>query len=220
MARAPGTEQGMAGGQSDNDKRQPLWQHGGYNQQAPLYQWTRRLVSARKAMLKYLAGNPIDDVANLQVTPDGNVLSFVRGSALAVVTRRGFSGSASVPTPFRPGTQLCDELQSVSVSTHVCDNSTSNRQDCGHSGTEKPDCEAAGCCWSPIDPNPGSVPWCFYPTGGPPGPPPSPPGPPPAANCIVVGQDGSVQIQVNSGLPKVYILKTSLDSHSTEQQRA
>ena len=46
-----GTEQGMAGGQSDNDKRQPLWRHGGYNRSAPLYRWTKRMVAARKAML-------------------------------------------------------------------------------------------------------------------------------------------------------------------------
>ena len=62
-----GTEQGMAGAQSDNDKRQPLWSHGGYNTGAPLYQWTTRLVGARKAMLKLLnsSGGDIDEVDNM-----------------------------------------------------------------------------------------------------------------------------------------------------------
>ena len=23
-------------------------------------------------------------------------------------------------------------------------------------------CTAAGCCWSPVDPNPGNSPWCFF----------------------------------------------------------
>lgn len=43
-----GTEQGMAGGQSDNDKRQPLWSHGGYDVGSPLYIWTAALVRARR----------------------------------------------------------------------------------------------------------------------------------------------------------------------------
>ena len=42
----------MAGGEADNDKRQPLWSHGGYGTTAPLYSWTARLVAARQAMLR------------------------------------------------------------------------------------------------------------------------------------------------------------------------
>jgi hypothetical protein len=207
----------MAGGQSDNDKRQPLWEHGGYNTQAPLYQWTARLVAARKMMLKSLSAVSIDVLSALQVTPDGNVLGFVRGNALAVMCKRGYSGSATVATSFRSGTQLCAALAPstagtlLSASSHAsCNNGTSNRQDCGHSGTQQPECEAAGCCWSPVQPNPGSVPWCFH-SSNPPGPPPppAPPGPPPSSKCVSVGQDGSVQVQLNAGLPEVYIVKGS-----------
>ena len=27
-------------------------------------------------------------------------------------------------------------------------------------------CVAAGCCWSPVDPNPSNLPWCFYQNAG------------------------------------------------------
>mgnify|MGYP001998778939 CR=1 FL=1 len=28
-------------------------------------------------------------------------------------------------------------------------------------GTSQEQCEASGCCWSPVDPNPDNQPWCF-----------------------------------------------------------
>lgn len=42
--------------------------------------------------------------------------------------------------------------------------------DCGHVGTQQPDCEASGCCWQPSEGRPRSVggngdPWCFYKSG-------------------------------------------------------
>ena len=43
-----------------------------------------------------------------------------------------------------------------------CDVADSDRWDCGHSGTQQQDCEADGCCWSPVDPNPTNLPWCFH----------------------------------------------------------
>lgn len=34
--------------------------------------------------------------------------------------------------------------------------------DCGFTGVDQSQCESKGCCWSPIDPNPGNLPWCFF----------------------------------------------------------
>jgi len=42
----------------------------------------------------------------------------------------------------------------------VCD--LNKRSDCGYNGITQQDCEAKGCCYYPVDPNPGNVPWCFY----------------------------------------------------------
>ena len=55
-----GTEQGMAGGQSDNDKRQPLWSHGGYDVGSPLYIWTAALVRARRVRTYQCIVHPND----------------------------------------------------------------------------------------------------------------------------------------------------------------
>jgi len=53
------------------------------------------------------------------------------------------------------------------------------RVDCGSVGTTQASCEAGGCCWSPLSPNPHNEPWCFVapPTPAPPTPSPGPPGP-------------------------------------------
>ena len=40
-------------------------------------------------------------------------------------------------------------------------------------------CEAAGCCWQPVAPNPGNEPWCSVSNAPHPAPPPSPSPPPP-----------------------------------------
>jgi len=42
-----------------------------------------------------------------------------------------------------------------------CSMDDSQRRDCGHIGTQQPDCEASGCCWKPGAPG-SQVPWCFY----------------------------------------------------------
>eukprot|EP01045_Picozoa_sp_COSAG04_P033049 COSAG04_NODE_6689_length_1277_cov_1.111205_1_plen_333_part_10 len=73
----------MAGGQSDNDKRQPLWRHGGYNRTAPLYRWTTALVAARKRMLSGTTADTIDTVTNLH--SEDSYLSFERGGAVVVL---------------------------------------------------------------------------------------------------------------------------------------
>jgi hypothetical protein len=205
-----GTEQGMAGGQSDNDKRQPQWQHGGYTTSAPLYQWTARLVAARKAMLQSLNDRPVDGVSHLSVTSDGAVFSFVRGGALAVSCRQGYSGRVVVKTAWENGTRVCDWLMPNASTTPAgrrtpptCD-ASAHRLDCGRVGTNQSGCESSGCCWSPVNPNPLNKPWCYHPNGGPA--PPGPPPPPPLSRCSTVAQDGTVAVEMTAGQPRVFIV--------------
>jgi len=67
----------------------------------------------------------------------------------------------------------------ASAVSDTCDVSESSRSDCGQVGTDQSSCEASGCCWSPVDPNPDNYPWCFH-KGVSPSPSPSPsPGPRP-----------------------------------------
>lgn len=69
-----------------------------------------------------------------------------------------------------------------------CTVSPAARKDCGYSGVNQQQCEAKGCCWAPVNPNPGNAPWCFYKAGPAPSPspvpppPPTPPGPLPGCN--------------------------------------
>eukprot|EP00729_Bicosta_minor_P011305 gene11305-17960_t len=173
-----GTEQGMAGGQSDNDKRQPLWSHGGYDVGSPLYIWTAALVRARRAMLKGLGSDDTKiDVVNMLTLAPGNqdVLSFQRGGAVVIMSNK----QAGTWQP---------------------------RRDCGDVGTNPQTCAAAGCCWLPVSPNPGNAPWCYHPPNGPspPSPPsPSPPSPPaPGGRCATVGANGVLEVDVTHG-PRV-----------------
>jgi glucoamylase len=54
-------------------------------------------------------------------------------------------------------------------------NSSAARVDCGYSGINETQCESKSCCWSPVNPNPDNLPWCFYVNGAPtPSPPPTP----------------------------------------------
>merc|ERR1711963_489236 len=74
----------------------------------------------------------------------------------------------------------------------TCDVPQDEMEDCGHMGTGQADCEAAGCCWQPINPNPSNKPWCHKPSGGP-GPDPGhkttkPPGPP-SGRCGIADED-------------------------------
>eukprot|EP00276_Gloeochaete_wittrockiana_P018185 CAMPEP_0184341240 /NCGR_PEP_ID=MMETSP1089-20130417/9855_1 /TAXON_ID=38269 ORGANISM="Gloeochaete wittrockiana, Strain SAG46.84" /NCGR_SAMPLE_ID=MMETSP1089 /ASSEMBLY_ACC=CAM_ASM_000445 /LENGTH=975 /DNA_ID=CAMNT_0026669427 /DNA_START=135 /DNA_END=3059 /DNA_ORIENTATION=+ len=36
------------------------------------------------------------------------------------------------------------------------------RNDCGYLGVTQSQCQQKGCCWSPVSPNPGNLPYCFY----------------------------------------------------------
>jgi len=70
-----------------------------------------------------------------------------------------------------------------------CDVPEDQMEDCGHMGSTEASCEAAGCCWQPITPNPSNRPWCHKPSGGP-GPAPTGPTtphphPPPSGKCAV-----------------------------------
>ena len=65
-------------------------------------------------------------------------------------------------------------LEPVELTNSSCPSVPSQRVDCGHSGTTKANCEASGCCWEPLDPNPNNYPWCFKKSG------PAPPSPAPA----------------------------------------
>lgn len=78
-----------------------------------------------------------------------------------------------------------------------CSIAPASRSDCGMPiGKNQQSCEAGGCCWAPVNPNPGNAPWCFHPSGppGPPPPPPPPPGPP--GPCIGKAYPG---VDVTSG---------------------
>ncbi|ETO32916.1 hypothetical protein RFI_04200 [Reticulomyxa filosa] len=37
-----------------------------------------------------------------------------------------------------------------------------SRTDCGYYGITEEECLSNGCCWSPVNPNPSNLPWCFY----------------------------------------------------------
>eukprot|EP01127_Copromyxa_protea_P012578 TRINITY_DN3302_c0_g1_i1.p1 TRINITY_DN3302_c0_g1~~TRINITY_DN3302_c0_g1_i1.p1 ORF type:complete len:503 (+),score=114.35 TRINITY_DN3302_c0_g1_i1:19-1527(+) len=52
---------------------------------------------------------------------------------------------------------LCALVYAASAGS--CD--VSNKVDCGYSGINQQQCEAKGCCWVPVNPNPNNNPWCF-----------------------------------------------------------
>eukprot|EP00040_Diaphanoeca_grandis_P004152 m.27287 g.27287 ORF g.27287 m.27287 type:complete len:577 (-) comp15720_c1_seq1:61-1791(-) len=209
-----GTEQGMAGADPDNDKRQPLWSNGGYNEQSPLFLWTTKLVTARKVMLKSLTSNNFDEVDHMQVDSSGSVMSFQRGAALAVVTKQGTTMQVTLPTNFKPGSKVCDALQatnngsSSNVATATCD--PLYRTNCDKvKWPNQQECESAGCCWNEVNPNPSNLPWCFYASGPSPPSPPSPPPPPFAPYCVTVDGSSSVSISIQSGAPRVMLPASS-----------
>lgn len=74
-------------------------------------------------------------------------------------------------------------------------------------GVDQSGCEGKGCCWEAVDPNPSSVPWCYYQATSPspmpspvpvpsprPTPVPIPPGPGPDPSNPVAGQDTFVHL--------------------------
>jgi len=51
-------------------------------------------------------------------------------------------------------------LSGAGASAPKCDNvSVDQRVDCHN---DESGCQAAGCCWSPVNPNPNNAPWCYY----------------------------------------------------------
>ena len=171
------------------------------------------------------------------------VLTFQRGAALTVLTRLSNVGlqhaestSITVQTPWSAGRVVCDMLLPASAQPHPqprraqetveaaagpqsqpCAQPAppSSRTDCGHDGTNQQSCEASGCCWAPVNPNPGNAPWCYKPASpspppspSPPSPPPppSPPGPapPPGGGCITVGGGGNLVLSV-ANVPRVFL---------------
>jgi glycosidase len=112
-----GTEQLMAGGQSDNDKRQPLWRHGGYNTSARLYQWTKLMVAARKQMLASCTNATIDAVRRMH--SEDMFLAFQRCGATVVVaattaprSKQPVKGQTTVvvQTDLGANVRVCDAL--------------------------------------------------------------------------------------------------------------
>lgn len=190
-----------------------------------LYKWTGRMVAARKKMLKSLTadGNGLDVVNNLH--SENAFFSFSRGGAVVVVGSQqtiATPTNAAVQTSLPPNVRLCDALQpdeDAPAATppapapspllqerppHASDTCSpeSTRRDCGMPiGKSQQSCEAAGCCWGPVNPNPGNKPWCFH-KSGPPGPPPPPV--PPLARCTTTDANGVVHVRLE-GEPRVFL---------------
>lgn len=109
-----GAEQGIRGGTEDNDIRQALWSDSpGYDQSSHLYQWTRRLVAARKVMLDGLSDDELDSIQHF--VAEEHFMSFQRGNALVVISKHPTTllknTIVSVPTSIVQGTLLCNALQ-------------------------------------------------------------------------------------------------------------
>ena len=47
------------------------------------------------------------------------------------------------------------------IHNQYCD-PEATRIDCGYVGSNQENCEASGCCWSPIQNNPDNLPWCYF----------------------------------------------------------
>ncbi|CAG0921493.1 unnamed protein product [Notodromas monacha] len=47
------------------------------------------------------------------------------------------------------------------VAGQQCSIPNEDKIDCGFVGSNQQSCEADGCCWQPVDPNPSNAPWCF-----------------------------------------------------------
>lgn len=106
-----GDEQSIRGGNDDNTCRPPLWRYG-YDQNAPLYKFTKRAVAARKMMLSSLEDDNIDEIKHLRVTDES--LSFQRGAAVVIVGKvipEEVDILVTIATAYPEGTLLCDVLE-------------------------------------------------------------------------------------------------------------
>eukprot|EP00475_Leptophrys_vorax_P024062 TRINITY_DN3311_c0_g1_i7.p1 TRINITY_DN3311_c0_g1~~TRINITY_DN3311_c0_g1_i7.p1 ORF type:complete len:649 (+),score=172.66 TRINITY_DN3311_c0_g1_i7:100-2046(+) len=91
------------------------------------------------------------------------------GAGFRIIDQGGNSGWTSsqcgwqptTPTPSVSPSSSAPTLAPSSKGKH-CDASLT-RQDCGFWGVTQSQCEAKGCCWSPVDPNPTNLAWCFHP---------------------------------------------------------
>jgi hypothetical protein len=113
-----GDEQSIRGGNADNTCRPPLWRYG-YDQNAPLYKFTKRAVAARKMMLSSLDDENIDEVTHLGVTDES--LSFQRGAAVVIVSKGIAEGEdilVTIATAYAEGTLLCDVLEATSETAY------------------------------------------------------------------------------------------------------
>ena len=48
------------------------------------------------------------------------------------------------------------------AAAQACSLPAERRTDCGYVGIGQAECEASGCCWSPLTLPGQDVPWCFY----------------------------------------------------------
>lgn len=81
-------------------------------------------------------------------------LSFASFGLCAVAMFCGKSGNKSYCLKFKQIQKLINELND--------DLFFQDKVDCGFVGSTQQTCEAGGCCWQPVEPNPGNTPWCFH----------------------------------------------------------
>jgi hypothetical protein len=188
-------------------------------------------------MLAGMDPTNVDVLDQLFVGDNQRFLSFQRGQALVIVSNEqaGQWTSVQVPTQWNSGTVVCDALIPAQTGTgnvsnvpHAAVNASTadtsdggscdtpppvaQRKNCGHMGSTQQTCTDAGCCWLPVNPNPGNAPWCYDPSNGPT--PPSPPSPPspspppappsPGGRCATVGDGGRLTLTITHG-PRVML---------------
>lgn len=172
-----GTEQGFSGG-SDPNCREPLWSSN-YDQTSHFYGLLKALIGVRKQQQVW-------SYAQQEFYSSGPFYCFVRGPVLVALANQVRDVSQGVSNlPFTNGETLCDALNSADCITvnngfaqivltggypkvyvsgkprpPTCD--PNQRRDCGYVGVTQQQCEAKGCCWLPVNPNPQNLPWCVY----------------------------------------------------------
>ena len=57
---------------------------------------------------------------------------------------------------------VCSCILLPFTTAQTCSASSEDRTDCGYAGVDQSSCEARGCCWAPVNPNPNNIPWCYY----------------------------------------------------------
>jgi len=108
----------------------------------------------------------VGNLAGQQITLSGN--SFFTNVVASNLSEGGqYQCQNSTTNPFKinygSGCTGWDDVHGCPPPPPMVCN-LNNRPDCGYSGITEADCENKGCCWDPIDPNPGNIAWCFYKT--------------------------------------------------------